>query len=242
MTDAPELPAVFRPSIYLAMNRVMSDVQTIGKGQTSDSGGFAFRGVDAVVNAVGPVLRRRKVVVVPHHVASLEHERYSSGGKAMDSVTVTVDWRFYAIDGSFIAAASAGQAADEADKATPKAMSVAYRTVLLEALCIPTGDADPDHSVPKRDGQPATARDQRQALFDEIRAAGVLAGADDDLLRDRFMAGYGHPIDAGTPAELTAFCHSLHGRNFRPAGDGVPKPGPRPASVSITGAVVPAAT
>ena len=33
---------------------------------------------------------------------------------------------------------------DVGDKGTPKAMSVAYRIVLLQMLCIPTDEPDPD--------------------------------------------------------------------------------------------------
>jgi hypothetical protein len=41
---------------------------------------------------------------------------------------------------------SVGEAFDMGDKATAKAMSVAYRTCLLQALTIPTDDPDPDES------------------------------------------------------------------------------------------------
>ena len=139
--------------IYGAMTQVMSDVQNISKDQrvTEGPARFNFRGVDDVVNAVGPVLRKYNVVVVPHEVVSVEHERYTTrSGAPMDGVTIVIRWRFYASDGSFIEASSAGQSADSGDKAIPKAHSVAYRTVLLQALCIPTDEPDPDSSVHER--------------------------------------------------------------------------------------------
>jgi hypothetical protein len=39
---------------------------------------------------------------------------------------------------------------DFGDKGTPKAMSVAYRTLLIQGLCIPTGEADPDSTSYER--------------------------------------------------------------------------------------------
>jgi hypothetical protein len=136
-------------AIYPAMSAVMTDVQKISKDRkvTEGPARFSFRGVDDVVNVVGPILRAHKVIVVPHEVVSVEHERYTTAkGSLMDGVTITIRWRFYAEDGSFIEASSAGQSADSGDKAVPKAHSVAYRTVLLQALCIPTDEPDSDSS------------------------------------------------------------------------------------------------
>ena len=39
---------------------------------------------------------------------------------------------------------------DSGDKATAKAMSVAFRTALLQALCLPTDEPDPDASSYER--------------------------------------------------------------------------------------------
>lgn len=141
-------------NIFAALSNVMEEVQSIGKAQrvTEGPARFNFRGVDDVVNAVGPVLRKYNVVVVPHEVVKVEHERYTTkNGAQMDGVTIVIRWRFYADDGSFVDASSAGQSSDSGDKAIPKAHSVAYRTVLLQALCIPTDEPDPDSSVHERD-------------------------------------------------------------------------------------------
>jgi hypothetical protein len=68
----------------------------------------------------------------------------------MRGVTVTVTFRFYGPDGNYIEAQACGEASDAGDKAIPKAHSVAYRTMLLQALCIPTDEADPDAAVHER--------------------------------------------------------------------------------------------
>lgn len=144
-----------KPTIYEALSAVMAAVQGISKKQrvTSGPAQFNFRGVDAVVNVVGPVLREHGVIVVPHSVEEIREERYETAKKAqMHGVILRITWRFYGPDGSFIEASSVGESADSGDKASPKAHSVAYRTVLLQALCIPTDEPDPDSQVHERGG------------------------------------------------------------------------------------------
>lgn len=140
-------------SAITALSAVMAEVQSISKSQrvTSGPAQFNFRGVDAVVNVVGPILRKHGVVVVPHSVEEIREERYETASKKpMHGVILRIIWRFYGPDGSYIEASSVGESADSGDKASPKAHSVAYRTVLLQALCIPTDDPDPDREVHER--------------------------------------------------------------------------------------------
>lgn len=162
-----------RPSVVEALSRVMGDVQSIGKNQRVETGParFNFRGVDDVMLAVGPALRKHGVVFTPSRVVSVEHERYDTAkGASMDGVTVVVEYTITGPAGDQLTAAAAGQAADSGDKAVPKAMSVAYRTVLLEALCIPTGEPDPDSAVHERAAAPPP--DQRPYVRAEIKQAG----------------------------------------------------------------------
>jgi hypothetical protein len=131
-------------TVVQALSAVMEDVQAVKKGDRNTQQNYSFRGVDSVVNAVGPALRKHGVIVVPVG-AVCESEHYTTAkGTPMKGVTLTVSFRFYGPAGDFIDACVAGEASDTGDKATPKAHSVAYRTLLLQALCIPTDEADPD--------------------------------------------------------------------------------------------------
>ena len=56
------------------------------------------------------------------------------------------------VDGSTLTATVAAEAWDTGDKATPKAMSVAFRTALLQALALPTDEPDPDSHTYVREG------------------------------------------------------------------------------------------
>lgn len=134
------------PNVQQAWAAVMADVQGLGKNQRVDSGParFNFRGVDDVMNAVGPVLRTHGVSVVPTSVTATPEDVVTSKGSKMRNVTVFVTYAIHGPAGDTMPGAAAGEAADSGDKATPKAMSVAFRTFLLQSLCLPTDEPDPD--------------------------------------------------------------------------------------------------
>lgn len=131
--------------IHEALAAVMEDIRAVGKTERNTHQNYNFRGIDAVVNAVGPVLRAHRVVVVPR-VIDIQAESVSVGrnNTPMRSVTVTVEYLFVGPEGDTLAAVSVGEAMDSGDKAVPKAMSVALRTCLLQALMLPTDEPDPD--------------------------------------------------------------------------------------------------
>src|SRR5690606_34079164 len=53
-----------------------------------------------------------------------------------------------------------GEAMDSGDKATSKAMSVAFRTALIQALALPTDEPDPAESTYQRSDAPVDNRAQ----------------------------------------------------------------------------------
>jgi len=140
--------------IHTALNNVMKDVGAVKKGDFNDFQKFMFRGVDAVVNAVYPALVAHKVTVQPK-VLSYEYSTIDVGkgaaSKPMGHARVIVEYTFTsAEDGSSASASAAGEAFDAGDKATPKAMSVALRTALLQALMLPTDEPEPDAQTYER--------------------------------------------------------------------------------------------
>jgi len=119
---------------------VMQDVQGLAKKDKNTHQGFAFRGIDAVMNAVGPALRTHGGFIVPQ-VVDKTHEIMN--GK-LNLVRISVSFSVYGSEGEPITGTVAAEAFDSGDKATAKAMSVAYRTFLLQLLCLPTDEPDPD--------------------------------------------------------------------------------------------------
>jgi hypothetical protein len=135
---------VSETSIVAALGAVMGDIQAVGKKDRNNQQGYDFRGIDAVVNAVGPALRKHGVIAVPHKSEAKYRDVLTNSGKPSRECTVTVTYRFYGPAGDFIECEVPGESMDFGDKGAPKAMSVAYRIALLQALCIPTHEPEPD--------------------------------------------------------------------------------------------------
>lgn len=139
--DAETVPAV------VAWSRVMGEVRAIGKNQQFDggrAGRFAFRGVDLALNAFGPACRKHGVVVAPHRVEPTYRDITTKSGGSMRECSVLVTFRIYGPGGDFIEAQAAGEASDSGGRSTPKAQSIALRTLLLSAGLVPTEDRDAD--------------------------------------------------------------------------------------------------
>jgi hypothetical protein len=142
-------------SIYKQLGLVMEEVGAVRKADKNTHQNFNFRGIDAVVNAVSPALRKHGVVVVPE-VQDYKYETVTVGnpGKPMASVRLIVKYTFFAADGSNVVTTVAAESFDSGDKATAKAHSVAFRTCLLQTLCLPTDETDPDADSYERSSHP----------------------------------------------------------------------------------------
>lgn len=145
--------------VYQAINAVQKAVGKTGiakDGMASGFGaGYKFRGIDAVYNALSPLLADAGLVIIPRCLERNETIR-DSGQKKLYFVTVKMEFDFIsAEDGSKHTACTYGEAMDSGDKATNKAMSIAYKYACFQTFAIPTeGDNDPDATV----HEPAPAR------------------------------------------------------------------------------------
>lgn len=119
----------------------------VGKDSTNREQGFNFRGIDAVVNAVSGPLRDQGIVVVPEVRDVTRTSAPTRSGGTINVVRVIVAYHFGGPAGDWLTAVVPGEAFDSGDKATAKAMSVAFRTALLQTLTLPTDERDPDADV-----------------------------------------------------------------------------------------------
>lgn len=131
-------------TVHQALSKVMAEVQAVRKSSKNQAQRFNFRGIDAVMNAVGPALRKHGVTILPEDVEVHRSNGTTANGKQTAEVVVKVTYRVYGPAGDSIHGKVAAEAMDFGDKAIAKAMSVAYRTFLLQALTIPTDEPDPD--------------------------------------------------------------------------------------------------
>ena len=140
-------------NIFESINKVMEDIGAIGKNTKNQQQGFMYRGIDAVMNALQPALVKHKVFVVPEVIDQTREERTSIkkdnyGNEKTSTLLysiIKVKYTFYAEDGSSISSTVIGEGMDSGDKATNKAMSIAFKYACFQVFCIPTEEmVDPD--------------------------------------------------------------------------------------------------
>lgn len=159
-------------NVIQAINNVMAEVREVRKSERMEAPGqkYMFRGVDQVVEALSAEVRKQGIVIVPiASEAPAYQTAVSSQGKNLNCARVLVTYRVYGPEGDFIDGAAPGESMDSGDKAVAKAMSVAWRTFLLQMFFLPPKDPDPDSEVYETAAvvPSAVAARQREAVYSE---------------------------------------------------------------------------
>lgn len=132
-------------NIFQTIAAVMGEIGAIGKDSRNEQQKFMFRGIDAVMNAINPALIKYKLFIVPEVLEQTREERQTSKGGTLIYSIIKVRYTFYAEDGSSISATVIGEGMDSGDKATNKALSIAFKYACFQVFCIPTEEMkDPD--------------------------------------------------------------------------------------------------
>lgn len=172
-------PAENMPQIFPLIGKAMREIGAVGKDSVNQTQGFKYRGIDAVYNALNPVMAKYGLFIVPEILEQNREERttvkkvWDNDTKSRIDKASTLIWsilkiRFtmYAPDGSSVSAVVIGEGMDTGDKATNKAMSIALKYAAFQMFMIPTEETtiDPDsesHEVePKK---PATKSEEKPA-------------------------------------------------------------------------------
>lgn len=134
------------PKIYAAIAGVIADCGIVGKDKVNKQQGFKYRSVDDVFNALHPALAKNKVVIIPTVVdRQCEEVGKTKNGTAILKVICKVKYDICAEDGSRVTSIIYGEGMDMGDKATNKAMAIAYKYLCFQVFCIPTEEmSDPD--------------------------------------------------------------------------------------------------
>lgn len=164
--------------IYQAIIGVMSDIGVIGKEKRNTQQGFKYRGVDDVMNALQPVMVQHGLFVVPEIIDQKREERQTKNKGNLIYSVCTVRYTFYAKDGSSVQCVVIGEGMDSGDKATNKAMSIAFKYACFQVFCIPTEEMkeittkmdDPDAEIAPQ-SKPVERNDKQTAV--QIKAKEV---------------------------------------------------------------------
>ena len=170
-------PVANVPQIYALIGKAMREIGAVGKDSVNQTQGFKYRGIDAVYNALNPVMSKYGLFIVPEILEQNREERttvkkvWDNDTKSRVDKASTLIWsilkiRFtmYAPDGSNVSAVVIGEGMDTGDKATNKAMSIALKYAAFQMFMIPTEETtiDPDsesHEVePKKPAEETAAK------------------------------------------------------------------------------------
>lgn len=144
---------------------------------------------------------------------------HTSTGKPATACRVVVDYIFGAKDGSEMTATVAAEAWDNGDKAAPKAMSVAFRTALLQTLALPTDEPDPDAHTYERKSPPAPTRRAARPPV-EAEKPGDVDGGDpmSDRTRARMFALFSERGITDRDEQVRGIAHVI-GRQIESRGE-----------------------
>lgn len=161
-----------QPAIYKAICNVMNDVSAVEKNRVNKTQGFKFRGIDDVMNALHPLMAKHHIFVVPEILKQDREERKTLKGGLLIYSICKIRYTFFAEDGSSVAATVIGEGMDSGDKATNKAMAIAFKYACFQVFCIPTEemvDADEEsHEVKEIKSKPeAESKKTKKASDDE---------------------------------------------------------------------------
>lgn len=162
------------PHVYAAIAAASGEIAQTGIAKTrrNEQQKYMFRGIDEVYNALGPVIAKHGLVILPRILSRSQTERESKGGGALFTVIVEAEFDFVsAKDGSRHTVRTYGEAMDSADKATNKAMSAAYKYAAFQTFCIPTeGDNDADATTHEPKPTKATKPEGYDQWVDDFSA------------------------------------------------------------------------
>lgn len=172
-----------RLNIFQALSLVMNGVRAIGKTKRNKAQGYAFRGIDDLMNAAGPEFRKYGIVVLTS-IQEKEYDQVPVGKGTWVQCRLTVAYTFACGPDADqqVTVRVCAEALDNSDKATTKAYSYALRTALSQVLCVPTEeDRDPDYETPERGGHGAGGRPARAKPGGDVATPGQLKAIDEWL-------------------------------------------------------------
>jgi hypothetical protein len=198
-------------SVHVLMGQVLAKLPAIGKDDQAPAnmGGYNFRGIEAITAALKPLLGRVGVFVVPETIDRVESTRMV--GKDLDRTMYVVDvhvrFTFYGPGGDNLIASAWGQGTDMGDKATQKAYTSAFKSMLAVAFCIADSATDSErHDVPETQTEPLGVENETVASEEDREAikARIAALPDEQKANLRQQWWLNHSLRPYKPDELPA--------------------------------------
>jgi hypothetical protein len=142
---------------------VVKDLQ-VGQG----SRGYKAVGIEGMLTKLQPALISHGVITIPEKMEVLSDDTYETrSGSSMRRVVMRITYAIVHSSGQSVGAVGVGEAADSGDKATPKAITGAYKSMLRQLFSIESVANDPDtrHSD---DFSRVVQAESRSAIVDKV--------------------------------------------------------------------------
>jgi hypothetical protein len=170
-------------TIYQAIAEIINELEGIGKTGRNEEQHYNFRGIDAVLQHLHPLLAKYGVFFAPTVQERIYEERISSKGTVGHACHLKVCFMVYGPTGDWINVTTWGEAVDYSDKATNKAMTAAFKYALFQlfAICDPAEDGDregPEGGTPQ-DVEEMTPMDD---LFNLLGVCGFTLAVQHDII------------------------------------------------------------
>jgi len=167
-------------NIHEALSRAKVRIGHIGKDDKNQQQGYAFRGIDSIVNKVGPIFSALGIMVAPvTRLISSEEVTSAKGARGYRVIVETV-WTFSIHvdrqsagevrfpETSSITAQTMGESIDYSDKALNQAQTQSFKNALVQVLTIPTGEVDPDELSPDTAHEKSPADEILETLLESM--------------------------------------------------------------------------
>jgi hypothetical protein len=196
--------------VAAALAAANADIDAVGKAGRANlgtGGTFAYRGIDAVVNALHPVLARHGLVLIPRDLDTTLDER--------GMVTLTTRWVWLHQSGQSIAATIVAAAHVSQGRGYGVARSYSLRELLSRTFTLPTDDDLEQQPGPALD--PLVAR--RGEVADAFKS---LTAAQRQVAQDTRKASGWPTTQHMTAEQLASMLEVLHQIASAPSltGDG----------------------
>lgn len=201
-------------NVFQRISAVMQDVQYLAKDDQIEFGKTKYRAIseEKVTTTIRKSLITHGIVIVP---VKQEHSK--------DGVLTTVDvtYRIQNVEdeNDYIEAVSSGTGVDTQDKGVGKAMTYAYKYLLLRTFAIPTGEDPEKESSAELDDR--FSRERKVEYIDDIKKKVLLdslevIGCDIESTLKYFQKKYPdtapHSIDEITLEQFTPYIKALENK------------------------------
>lgn len=172
-------------NIFQKISEVMKAIEYLTKDDKVEFGQTKYKAIseEKVTTAVRKELVKQGIVIIPIMQESTVTELIRTEKSVNQRADVHTKYRIQNIDdvNDFIEVESNGSGVDTQDKAVGKAMTYAYKYMLLRTFAIPTGEdpdkissAETDYKMKTEiDGEKLITKTQAQSLNTAIENAGI---------------------------------------------------------------------